>query len=183
LLALAATAYHAATLGKLPQLIVGHGVLGRLIARITQALGGNPTVWETNLDRHAGSTGYRVIAPATDTRKDYACILDASGDTNVLDQCIGSLARRGEIVLAGFYSEPLHFIFPPAFMREASIRIAAQWEPKDLTAVLDLVSGSKFSLNGLITHRSAAAQATTAFETAFNNAECLKMVLDWRTFQ
>ncbi len=183
LLALAATAHHAVALGKLPELIIGHGVLGRLIARVTKALGGAPTVWETNADRRGGSTGYDVVDPATDTRKDFACILDASGDTSVLDRCMMHLARRGEIVLAGFYADPLHFIFPPAFMREASIRIAAQWEPKDLQAVLDLVSKGQLSLDGLITHRSAARDAQSAYQTAFQNIDCLKMVLDWKTFQ
>lgn len=183
LLALAATAHHAVVLGKLPELIIGHGVLGRLIARITVVLGGAPVVWETNADRQNGSSGYRVLSPADDTRKDYACILDASGDTKVLDRCMMHLARCGEIVLAGFYSEALHFNFPPAFMREASIRIAAQWEPKDLQAAVELVASGKLSLDGLITHRSAAADAASAYETAFKNTECLKMVLDWRTFQ
>jgi bacteriochlorophyllide a dehydrogenase len=183
LLALAATAHHAVVLGKLPDLIIGHGVLGRLIARITLALGGAPIVWETNTDRQNGSTGYSVLNPSADTRKDYACILDASGGTQVLDQCMIHLSRRGEIILAGFYSEPLHFTFPPAFMREASIRIAAQWEAKDLQAAVELVSTGRLSLGGLITHRSAAAHAASAYETAFKNTECLKMVLDWRMFQ
>ena len=93
------------------------------------------------------------------------------------------LAKRGEVILAGFYSAPLHFIFPPAFMREASIRIAAQWEPKDLQIALELFANGKLVLDGLITHRTTADNAATAYETAFNNIECLKMVLDWRSFQ
>jgi bacteriochlorophyllide a dehydrogenase len=183
LLALAATAHHAVTLSRLPDLIVGHGVMGRLIARIVVALGGSPTVWEINTGRHDSQHGYSVIAPSQDSRKDYGCIVDASGDTHVLDRCMSHLARRGEIVLAGFYAEPLHFIFPPAFMREASIRIAAQWDPKDLAATLDLIATGNLSLDGLITHRSPAADARQAYDTAFNHSGCLKMVLDWRTFQ
>jgi 3-hydroxyethyl bacteriochlorophyllide a dehydrogenase len=183
LLALAATAHHAVALSKLPELIIGHGVVGRLIARITQSLGGSPVVWETNADRRNGSTGYTVLDPASDTRKDYACIVDASGDTAILDRCMMHLAKCGEVILAGFYSESLHFVFPPAFMREASIRIAAQWEPKDLEACLDLVATGKLSLDGLITHRCAAQHAHFAYETAFQNVECLKMVLDWRSTQ
>jgi 3-hydroxyethyl bacteriochlorophyllide a dehydrogenase len=36
-------------------------------------------------------------------------------------------------------------------------------------------------LEGLITHRYAGyAEAATAYETAFNDPTCLKMVLDWR---
>ena len=183
LLALAATAHHAVTLGRLPELIIGHGVLGRLIARIVVALGGSPMVWETQAERHSGGVGYNVVLPNEDHRKDYDAIIDASGDTQVLDRCMMHLARRGEIMLAGFYAEPLHFIFPPAFMREATIRIAAQWEPRDLLASLDLIATGKLSLEGLVTHRSPAADASRAYDTAFNHSGCLKMVLDWRNFQ
>jgi bacteriochlorophyllide a dehydrogenase len=183
LLALAATAHHAVTLGMMPELVVGHGILGRLIARITLALGGSPTVWETQASRLKDGRGYDVYPPQSDQRKNYACMVDASGDTQVLDRCMSHLAKRGEIVLAGFYSEPLHFVFPLAFMREATIRIAAQWEHKDLTAVIKLIAEEKLSLEGLVTHRSAAVDAASAYETAFQDSECLKMVLDWRTLQ
>jgi bacteriochlorophyllide a dehydrogenase len=182
LLALAATAHHAIMLSGVPDLIVGHGALGRLLARIAVALGGTPTVWEHEPSRLA-SDGYRTIPPSIDTRKDYGRIIDASGDTHILDRVMQHLAKRGEITLAGFYSEPLHFIFPPAFMREASIRIAAQWQAEDLSAVLDLVTSGKLSLDGIVTHRRPATEAHDAYETAFNNSGCLKMVLDWRTFQ
>ena len=59
LLALAATAYHAVSIGGkrdpiiAPDLIVGHGVMGRLLARLVVAAGlPAPTVWETNPLRH-----------------------------------------------------------------------------------------------------------------------------------
>ncbi|MCV5153696.1 hypothetical protein OFC46_27790, partial [Escherichia coli] len=45
LVALAATAHHAVAGGELPDLIVGHGVLGRLLARLTLLAGGDPVVW------------------------------------------------------------------------------------------------------------------------------------------
>lgn len=74
LIALAATAHHA-VVGHLPQLIIGHGLLGRLIARITLALGGAaPTVIETQAARHDGAAGYTVITPDEDQRRDYAAI-------------------------------------------------------------------------------------------------------------
>ncbi len=185
LFALAATAYHALVpdeRSRLPELVVGHGVLGRLLARLTIALGGRaPTVWETNPKRAAGAVGYDVIDPASDTRKDYGCIVDASGDASLLDVLIQHLARRGEIVLAGFYAEPLSFTFPPAFIREASIRIAAEWAGDDLQRVKSLVDGGALSLAGLISHRAPAAEAERAYQSAFSDPDCLKMVLDWRS--
>ena len=185
LLALAATAYHALVPADrpgapLPELIVGHGVLGRLLARMCVALGGRaPTVWERDLARHVGAAGYDVVRPEDDDRHDYRVVCDVSGDPALLDTLIGRLDKRGELVLAGFYSAPIQFAFAPAFMKEARLRIAAEWEPADLTAVLGLIDLGRLSLDDLITHEARATAAPEAYRTAFEDAGCLKMVLDW----
>ena len=182
LLALAATARHALALPgvALPDLIIGHGVLGRLLARLAVLSGAKPVVWERNPARTQGAEGYDVIDPSVDDRRDYRFICDVSGDAGLLDTLIGRLAPGGEVVLAGFYSDRLSFAFPPAFMREARIRIAAQWAPADLAAVAALAGSGELSLAGLVTHRSAASDAADAYRTAFDDAACLKMILDWR---
>jgi 3-hydroxyethyl bacteriochlorophyllide a dehydrogenase len=183
LMALAATAWHAiSTSGATaPDLIVGHGVLGRLLARLTLLVGAAPpTVWETQEARHAGANGYAVLRPDDDDRRDYHAIYDASGDGAGLDGLIGRLAPGGEIVLAGFYAERLSFAFPPAFMREARLRIAAEWRPADMLAVAEMVDEGQLELDGLITHRAAATQAGHAYRTAFDDVACLKLALDWR---
>jgi len=181
LLALAATAYHAmANVTEAPDLIIGHGALGRLLARIAVAAGGPaPTVWEINPMRMDGADGYPVIRPEDDTRRDYRAIYDVSGDSSLLDSLVGRLAKGGEIVLAGFYAERLSFNFAPAFMKEARLRIAAEFNPGDLEGVGHLLNSGALSLDGLITHHSAPAQAGEAYETAFSDANCLKMIIDW----
>jgi 3-hydroxyethyl bacteriochlorophyllide a dehydrogenase len=183
LLALAATAQHAIAdgPGTQPDLIVGHGVLGRLLARLAVQAGHEPVVWERNPDRAGGAVGYRVIDPANDLRHDYRAIYDVSGDPSLLDTLIARLAPGGEIVLAGFYSDALSFNFPPAFMREARIRCAAQWKEADLVDVKELAESGRLALDGLITHRQPAADAPSAYRTAFGDPACLKMVLDWRS--
>ena len=144
LLALAATAHHAlhdADRMALPELIIGHGVLGRLLARLA---------------------------------------VDASGDHRIIDSLVQRLSKNGEIVLAGFYADTLSFTFPPAFMREASIRVVAEWTKADLRDVKQLIDSGSLTLGGLISHRSAADSAATAYPIAFSDPDCLKMVLDWR---
>lgn len=180
LLALAATAQHAMAGFALPELIVGHGVLGRLLARLTVLAGGSPTVWERNPVRAEGAVGYPVLDPDADKRRDYRAIYDASGDAALIDALIMRLAPGGEIVLAGFYSDRPSFAFPPAFMREARFRIAAQWQQADLVAVRDLAASGALDLDGLITHHAPAETAPEAYRTAFENPDCLKMVLDWK---
>jgi 3-hydroxyethyl bacteriochlorophyllide a dehydrogenase len=187
LLALAATCYHTVSIGGMrepmvpPDLIVGHGVMGRLLARICLALGWPaPTVWETQALRREGATGYPCIHPDEDPRKNYRAVYDVSGDGSLLNGLIARLAPGGEVVLAGFYKNDLSFAFAPAFMREATLRVAAQWKKHDLLAVTALAESGKLSLDGLITHTMKPGQARAAYETAFGDPQCLKMMMDWR---
>ena len=117
----------------LPDLIVGHGVVGRLLARLVIAAGGpSPVVWETNPPAWMVPRLRRPPPRFRQTQCGYHCICDASGDSKLLDTLVMRLAAGGEIVLAGFYADRLSFSFPMAFMREARFRIAAQWQPADL---------------------------------------------------
>ena len=186
LLALAATAHHVFTVGRdnlplaYPDLIIGHGIMGRLLARMVIAAGKPaPVVWETQTIRQKGALGYEVIHPDQDMRKDYRCICDVSGDSGILNRVIPKMAAGGEIVLAGFYKQDLSFAYAPAFMREASIRVAAQWKKHDLDAVVAMFHDGSLPLEGLITHTEKAAHAQRAYEIAFGDPECLKMIVEW----
>ncbi len=185
LLALAATAFHVTSApdARQPDLIVGHGVLGRLLARLALLVGSEPVVWERDPLRREPAGDYTVLAPEDDPRRDYQCIADVSGDPSLLDTLIQRLAPGGEVVLAGFYDQPLSFSFPPAFMREARLRVAAQWQESDLELVTELAESGQLDLTDLITHRRRASEAGLAYSTAFNDPACLKMIIDWRNCQ
>ena len=185
LLALAATAHHILTpIGKrarAPELIIGHGTLGRLVARMAIALGfPPPLVWEKNSRRISGAEGYDVISAENDPKRDYRSIIDVSGDASLLDTMIDRLTRGGEIVLAGFYQDRPSFAFPSAFIREAQIRISAEFHPGDMIAARELIDSGALALDGLITHQEPASNANEAYSTAFTDSDCLKMVLDWK---
>ena len=187
LLALAATAHHVFTVGReglplaYPDLIIGHGIMGRLLARMVVAAGKPaPVVWETQAVRQSGALGYGVIHPDDDARKDYRCICDVSGDSGILNRVIPKMAAGGEVVLAGFYKQDLSFSYAMAFMREASIRVAAQWKKHDLDAVVAMFHNGSLPLEGLITHFETPQRAQQAYEVAFGDPQCLKMVIDWR---
>lgn len=183
LLALAATAHHALYgPGKTPpDLIVGHGVLGRLLARITIARGHPaPMVWEIDETRASGADGYQVLHPEDDPRSDYMSVYDASGAESILNDLISRTGKGGEIVLAGFYAQDLHFAFPPAFIKEIRLRVAAEWTQTDLIQTRALLDSGALSLSGLITHEARAEDAPEAYRTAFSDPNCLKMILNWK---
>jgi bacteriochlorophyllide a dehydrogenase len=180
LCALAATAHHAIARHTAPDLIIGHGVLGRLLARLTIAAGSPaPTIWETHPLRRDGADGYVVTDADSDLRRDYTAIYDASGDAALMDTLIARLAKGGELVLAGFYAAPISFAFPPAFMREARLRIAAEFQSDDLAATRALIDSGALCLDGLVTDIRPATHAEAAYSQAFTDPACLKMVLDW----
>ena len=183
LFALAATARHAiAGFGnKMPDVIVGHGVLGRLLARLVVLAGEKPPiVWEKNILRHSGAIDYEVVLPEYDERSDYDCIFDVSGDSEILDSLIGRVRKGGEVVLAGFYPERLGFGFAQAFLKEVSLRVSAEFTPEDVATTKLLIEDGSLSFDGLISDVYSSTEASKAYNIAFNNAECLKMVLDWR---
>ncbi|MEM9223631.1 MAG: chlorophyll synthesis pathway protein BchC [Pseudomonadota bacterium] len=179
LFALAATAHHAIAVGGAPNLVMGHGALGQLIARVTAALGHpHPRVHEVN-EKRAQCEDYEVVHPEADDRSDYRVVMDATGDDAVLDTAIARIAPGGRITLAGFYSARLSFPFPAAFMREASITVAAQWLPADMAAVRGLLDAGRLSFEGLVTHQAKASDSATAYPIAFEDPDCLKMALNW----
>lgn len=180
LIALAATAHHAMSIGGLPDLIIGHGVLGRLMARLTVALGGKPTVWECNEQRFSADNLYPVRRASEDPRQDYQVVIDASGDADVIDQAVRHMAKGSLFVLAGFYHRKVNFTFPPVFMRQMTVRVAAEWVPEDLKAVVGLLAEHPALLTGIVTHMADAAEGADAYQRALEDPACLKMVLDWR---
>ena len=189
LLALAATALHAARDSErpgapLPDLIVGHGALGRLMARLVLALGGPaPTVWEVAPGRMDPAGDYAVVHPDADPRRDYRRVCDVSGAAGLLEALVGRLAHGGEVVLAGFYTAPLALPFIPAFLRGARLRVASEWRPADLAEARDLAASGRLPLGGIVTHRARAADGApavaAAYAAAFDDPACVKLVLDW----
>ena len=185
LLALAATARHAIrrceSVGP-PELIVGHGVLGQLVARLTESLyGQSPVVWETNPQRHESKGKYRVCSIDTDQRNDYGVVCDVSGSASALNQMISRCRPGATLVMAGFYSSAVTFDFPPAFMREINLLVSAEWQPQDLKEAAELASSGELDLTDLITDVLPANQAELAYDRAFNDNSCIKMVIDWRS--
>jgi 3-hydroxyethyl bacteriochlorophyllide a dehydrogenase len=153
-----------------------------LLARLAVVLGKSPpVVWEIDPRRADGAQGYEVTTAEQDARTDYRTICDVSGANGLLDTLIARLAPGGEVVLGGFYTQPLQFSFPQTFMREARMRVAAEWQPDDLDAVQALVVEGRLSLDDLITDCRSAEQADAAYRTAFEDPACLKMILDWRS--
>jgi bacteriochlorophyllide a dehydrogenase len=59
------------------------------------------------------------------------------------------------------------------------LRIAAEFTQTDLADVTAMVTDGRLSLDHIISHRVAAADAAQAYLTAFGDPTCVKMILNW----
>ncbi len=168
LLALAATALHALRVAAVPvDLIVGHGALGRLLARLAVLEGATPTVWETEPRRREGARGYEVVDPARDTRRDRRCVIDVSGDAAVLDTLIARLAPKGRIVLAGVRTQA---------DAERSTAVLVRVLPGGSIDLMPIVETAL----GIESARDIAAAATRVRRLAFGGGDyTLDLQLQW----
>ena len=102
LLALAATAFHArADVQPRRRRPDCRARRSRPFARPTKSAAGGapPVVWERNPARAGGASGYEVLDPERDSRRDYRTIFDVSGDATILDTLVGRLARAARSCL------------------------------------------------------------------------------------
>jgi 3-hydroxyethyl bacteriochlorophyllide a dehydrogenase len=187
LLALAATARHAmaGVHTEEPDLIVGHGVLGRLLARLALAAGvPAPTVWEIDPGRMGGAAGYEVVHPDNDPRRDYHAIYDASGDPKLLDHA-DRTSRQGRRSRAwpGFYAPnrcPSHSRPRSCVRRGSGSRRngpAMIWSPR--ATLID--HGALSPRQSHLAHRSEPRPTPrTLTRRRSTDPACLKMILNWK---
>jgi 3-hydroxyethyl bacteriochlorophyllide a dehydrogenase len=117
----------------------------------------------------------------SDDRQDYGVVCDVSGSADALNQMISRCRPGATAVMAGFYSTAVTFDFPPAFIREINLLVSAEWQPQDLEEAAELASNGTLDLTDLITDVLPATKAASAYNRAFNDNSCLKMVIDWRS--
>jgi 3-hydroxyethyl bacteriochlorophyllide a dehydrogenase len=166
-----------------PDLIIGHGVLGRLLARLTVAAGlPPPTVWETNATRAEGDFGYAVIHPETDTRRDYRAIYDVSGDVRILDTVMPAWPRGAKSCWPAFTPSRCHSTSRrPSCAKPPSVPLPNGSAPTCWPS-RNWPSPARCAWTASSPTRSVP-ERPDAYRTAFGDAACLKMVLDWRTCQ
>jgi 3-hydroxyethyl bacteriochlorophyllide a dehydrogenase len=193
LLALAATALHGVEIAgcRLGEkscttcqiLILGQGIVGQLAARFAKACGA--TVHVT--DKAAARLRYAVAdailpadppPPGPPSPGAYDVLIDATGKMDAIAPRLMSVKQGGRVVLLGYY-ERIDLPYMPAFLRELTFAVSKEWAPGDLARARDAIASGMVDVSNLITHRLPADEAPRAFEMAFNDPECLKMVLVW----
>ena len=191
MLALAATALHGVDQAGLRPadsqparaLVLGQGVVGQLAARIAKARGAHVTVTDRIESRLALSVADEKwllgdAPPATNPQTPFDVLIDATGKMEAIAPFLMSVQKGGRAVLLGYY-DAVHLPYMPVFLRELSLVASNEWAPGDLARARDLIAAGLLEVDSLITHRLSAEDAPRAFEIAFNDPACVKLVLTW----
>lgn len=188
LLALAATALHGIDLANLSGgervLVLGQGPVGQLAARFACVAGAWVAVTETNSSRLERSVATVTVdvsqQPVTDAiDAPVDVIIEATGSMRALADALPLLAPGGTIVLLGYY-QTLDLPYMPLFLKEARLLTAKEWAPGDLHRCRDMMAAGQLDGAPLLTHIRPITDVTAAYETALNDTNCLKLILDWR---
>jgi 3-hydroxyethyl bacteriochlorophyllide a dehydrogenase len=193
MLALAATALHGVdvALGKTVAdgvtpavLILGQGVVGQLAARFARARGAHVTVSErvpdrlrlSEMDAVFDATASTPPGPPSPPRFDI--LIDASGKMDAIAPRLMDVKKGGRVVLLGYY-DAIALPYQAVFLRELTLAASTQWAPGDLERARDAIAAGHIQLDALLTHRMPAASAAQAYEVAFHDPCCVKMILEW----
>ena len=97
----------------------------------------------------------------------------------VIKQCFDTVRRGGRVSVVGVYGSP-YDNFPLYQWMEKSIRVMGgqAWVQRWINKLIDLVSEEKVTLDDVITHKVALAEADKMYDI-FNKKEdgCVKVVL------
>jgi 3-hydroxyethyl bacteriochlorophyllide a dehydrogenase len=191
LLALAATALHGIdvanvqTFERLHVLILGQGIVGQLAARFAKARGATVHVTD-KVDARLRLSVADEIVPSTPPHpgslpqgeKAYDVLIDATGKMNAIAPRLMSMKKGGRVVLLGYYDK-IDLPYMPVFLRELTLVSSMQWAPGDLVRARDAIASGEIDVRSLITHCEKADDAAKAFDVAFNDPNCVKMILSW----
>lgn len=189
LLALSATALHGVDRANVQAgqrvLVLGQGPVGQLAARFAQARGASVIVADRVASRLSRSVADQVVnvgeaALSEAIEEPVDTIIEATGSMEALAGALPHLSSGGTVLLLGYYSK-LDLPYMPLFLKEAQLVTAKEWAANDLARCRDLIIDGTLDVAPLITHRRPIDDIAAAYETAFNEPDCLKLILDWTT--
>lgn len=187
MLALAATALHGVDQAGIQAgarvLVLGQGVVGQLAARIAKARGAHVTVTdkvERRLTLSVADDKWLIgdAPPPVNPHAPFDVLIDATGKMEAIAPFLMATHKGGRVVLLGYY-DAVHLPYMPVFLRELSLVASREWAAGDLARARDLIAAGQLEVDSLITHCLSADDAPRAFDIAFNDPACVKLVLEW----
>ena len=190
-LPLGATALHIVDLAQVKNkkvLVLGQGAVGILAVELAKLMGAKlVAATDTQKNRLNYSTADLKVNAETDdvsaalAGHEFDVLIDSTGIMSAIDTGLRFLKFHGVVLLGGYYQR-INIDYSQAFQKELSFIAAKQWAKGDLERVRELIAQHKLRAERIFTHRHTIEDdISSAYLQAFNDPECLKMILVWKT--
>lgn len=195
---IAAISYHGMRLSR-PQahekvVVIGLGIIGQFAARLhalsgADVLGVDLSAERVRLLRDAGIDAVPNIAEARSVLTDGAdVIVDASGANSVIHEAV-ELARDvpwddsstsgSRYLIQGSYEQDFCVPYQPAFIKQLSLWLPRDAQPRDFRSVLDFVARRKLPVRDLITEVAQPGECARIYN-ALQKRDILTAVFAWQ---
>ncbi len=190
-LPLGATALHIVDLAQVKNkkvLVLGQGAVGILAVELAKLMGAKlVAATDTQKNRLNYSTADLKVNAETDdvsaalAGHEFDVLIDSTGIMSAIDTGLRFLKFHGVVLLGGYYQR-INIDYSQAFQKELSFIAAKQWAKGDLERVRELIAQHKLKAERIFTHRHTIEDdISSTYLQAFNDPECLKMILVWKT--
>jgi 3-hydroxyethyl bacteriochlorophyllide a dehydrogenase len=191
-LPLGATALHIVDLAQVKNkkvLVLGQGAVGILAVELAKLMGAElVAATDTQKNRLNYSTADLKVNAETDdvsaalAGHEFDVLIDSTGIMSAIDTGLRFLKFHGVVLLGGYYQR-INIDYSQAFQKELSFIAAKQWAKGDLERVRELIAQNKLNAERIFTHQHTVEDdISSAYLQAFNDPDCLKMILIWKTY-
>lgn len=189
-LPLGATALHFMDLGEVTGkkvLVLGQGAVGILAVQLAKHMGAKlVAATEPHQNRLDYSSADLKVNPVTQdvsaalAGNEFDVLIDSTGVMSAIETGLRFLKFHGKVIFGGYYQR-MNIDYSQAFDKELSFIAARQWAKGDLLRVKELIRENRLHAKKIFTHsHPVGSDLTEAYHQAFNNPDCLKMVLNWK---
>ncbi|MEI6846915.1 MAG: chlorophyll synthesis pathway protein BchC [Chlorobiaceae bacterium] len=190
-LPLGATALHIVDLAQVENkkvLVLGQGAVGILAVELAKLMGAKlVAATELNQNRLNFSSADLKVNPETNdvsvalAGHEFDVLIDSTGIMSAIDTGLRFLKFQGKVIFGGYYQR-MNIDYSQAFQKELSFSAAKQWAKGDLERVRKLIAEQQLNAERIFTHQHTVEnEITEAYIQAFNDQDCLKMILLWKT--
>lgn len=170
-------------------LVLGQGLIGQCAARIANARGATVVASEPSTLRAGLSRADVVIDPMAEGAAEHLrqllgdgadVVVESTGRADLLDSCLTAVRPGGQILLQGYYKDPLVLDFHPWHVRQPTVAFACGFG--DMASALALLATGRVEMLSLITHVVTPQEAPDVFASLATDAGAhLGVVIDWRS--
>ncbi|ACF46554.1 MAG: chlorophyll synthesis pathway protein BchC [Prosthecochloris sp.] len=189
-LPLGATALHFMDLAEIKDkkvLVLGQGAVGILAVQLAKYMGAKlVAATEPYQNRLNYSEADLCINPnvqdvsASLAGHEFDIMIDSTGVMSAIETGLRFLKFHGKVIFGGYYQR-MNIDYSQAFDKELSFMAAKQWAKGDLLRVRELIRNGNLHAEKIFTHSHAVDQnLEEAYQQAFNDPDCLKMILNWK---